>query len=116
MAFVEQRMFSAAFYSAGKALPINDLQQIPQRHPEGPLFIAVPRTSLQQSSPSVTRDCHVVGDAPRYRLLLWPSGDLVGRAECLPTLTDESAHQAAADKKLGRSLTASSAYISTSGP
>jgi len=70
LAFVQERMFSAAFYSAGQALHIADPLRLAHERPHEPLFVATPRAVLAQLPQAVWPCLQVVGDAGSYRLFL----------------------------------------------
>lgn len=70
LAFVQERMFSAAFYSAGQALHIADPLQLAHERPHELLFVAMPRVALAQLPKAVWPCLQVVGDAGSYRLFL----------------------------------------------
>ncbi|UVH60577.1 glycosyltransferase family 39 protein [Variovorax paradoxus] len=70
LAFVQERMFSAAFYSGGRALHIADPLQIADKRPQEPLFVAVPHSVLGQLPQALLPCLQVAGDAGSYRLFL----------------------------------------------
>ncbi|MGF6346133.1 ArnT family glycosyltransferase [Variovorax sp. W2I14] len=70
LAFVQERMFSAAFYSGGRALQIADPRRVADKRPEQALFIAVPHSALGQLPQGVLPCLQVAGDAGNYRLFL----------------------------------------------
>ena len=70
LAFVQERMFSAAFYSGGQALHIADPLRLAHERPHEPLFVAMPRAALAQLPQAVWKCLQLVGDAGSYRLFL----------------------------------------------
>lgn len=70
LAFVQERMFSAAFYSGGRALHIADPLRLADKRPQESLFVAVPHSVLGQLPQAVLPCLQVAGDAGSYRLFL----------------------------------------------
>jgi hypothetical protein len=63
-------MFSAAFYSGGRALHIADPLRLADKRPQESLFVAVPHSVLGQLPQAVLPCLQVAGDAGSYRLFL----------------------------------------------
>ncbi|MNL13825.1 Undecaprenyl phosphate-alpha-4-amino-4-deoxy-L-arabinose arabinosyl transferase [compost metagenome] len=70
LAFVQERMFSAAFYSGGHALHITDPLRVADKRLHEPLFVAAPYSVLGKLSKDVLQCLQLVGDAGSYRLFL----------------------------------------------